>query len=135
LRVQVYWNYWSSYRVTLLLSLFQLSHNSTTGVSSFCNWLDANICLWLFQLLVGCLGGQSCSVPFCECSLASVTVSGLGASPGPSFLRLLSICILAVLLDRKNCRSGFWLWDGNPSLTWCPVFLLEVGSTSSLSPV
>jgi hypothetical protein len=34
--VQVNWDCWSSYRVTLLLSFFQLLPNSTTGVSSFC---------------------------------------------------------------------------------------------------
>ena len=34
--VQVNWDCWSSYWVTLLLSLFYLSPNSTTGARSFC---------------------------------------------------------------------------------------------------
>jgi hypothetical protein len=34
--VQISWDCWSSYRVTLLLSFFQLFPNSSTGVSSFC---------------------------------------------------------------------------------------------------
>jgi hypothetical protein len=34
--VQVNWDCWSSYRVTLLLTFFQLFPNSTTGVCSFC---------------------------------------------------------------------------------------------------
>ena len=39
-----------------LLSAFP---NSTTGVSCSVHWLSANICIWLFQLLVGSFGGQS----------------------------------------------------------------------------
>jgi hypothetical protein len=34
--VQVNWDCWSSYRVTFLLSFFQLFPNSITGVTSFC---------------------------------------------------------------------------------------------------
>jgi hypothetical protein len=41
------------------------------------HWLGANICIWLFQLLVGPLRGQSWQVPFCEHSITSVIVSGL----------------------------------------------------------
>ena len=49
---------------------------------------------------------------------------------------LFSIFVLAVLLDRNNSGSEFLTvgWQPNPS-TWCPVFLLEVYSTSSLSPL
>jgi hypothetical protein len=43
--------------------------------------LGANICIWLFQLLVGSLGGKSWTISFCEHSIASVIVSGLGPSP------------------------------------------------------
>ena len=35
-RIQVSWHCWSSYRVSLLLSFFQLFPNSTTGVPGFC---------------------------------------------------------------------------------------------------
>ena len=34
--VQVSWDCWSCYKVTLLLNFFQLYPNSTTGFSSFC---------------------------------------------------------------------------------------------------
>jgi hypothetical protein len=43
--------------------------------------VGANICIWLFQLLVESFGGQSWQIPFCEGSITSVIVSGLGASP------------------------------------------------------
>jgi hypothetical protein len=36
LEVQINWYCWSSYRVTFILSFFQFSPNSTTGVSSYC---------------------------------------------------------------------------------------------------
>jgi hypothetical protein len=52
--------------------------------------LGTNIWISLFQLLFGTSGGKSCQVTFCECSIASEIVSGLGTSPemdptGPSF--------------------------------------------------
>jgi hypothetical protein len=52
------------------------------------------------------------------------------------FLRLLSISIPAVISDRNNYGSEFLTmgWQ-HPSFSGCPVFLLEMGSTSSLSPL
>jgi hypothetical protein len=115
------------------------------GSASSVHWFSANISICLFQLLVKSFGGQSHKVPFWEHSIVSVIVSGLGASPwaGSHFvllldllhLRFFSISIPAVLSDRNNHGSGFCLWDGNPSLTWCPDFLLEVDSTSPLFPL
>jgi hypothetical protein len=52
LGVQVNWDCWSSYRDALLLSFFQFSPNSTTGVSSFCPLVRCKY-LHLTQLLVG----------------------------------------------------------------------------------
>jgi hypothetical protein len=51
-------------------------------------------------------------------------------------LRLSSIFVPAVLLDSNNFGSEFLNvgWQPHPS-TWCTVFLLEVVSTSSLSPL
>jgi hypothetical protein len=49
------------------------------------------------------------------------------------FLGLISISIPVILSVRKNNGSDLCLWDGNPIPHWCPVFLLEVGSISSLS--
>jgi hypothetical protein len=75
LGVQVNWDCWSSYRVPLLLSFFQLSPNSTTASV---HWLGANICdsaaCWVFQkaVMIG---------PFLWALVASIIVSGLGASP------------------------------------------------------
>jgi hypothetical protein len=54
----------------------------------------------------------------------------------PLFLSLFSIWVPAVLLDRDNSGSEFltvW-WQLHPS-TWHSAFLLEVDSTSSLSPL
>jgi hypothetical protein len=56
---QVNWDCWSSYRVTFLLSFFQLFPSSTTGSAASARWLGANICLWLFQLRVGSFRKQS----------------------------------------------------------------------------
>jgi hypothetical protein len=73
-------------------------------------------------------------------------VSGLGAFPwagshfepvtGPPFPQLFSSFVLAVLSDRNNSGSELLTvgWQPHPS-TWCPVFLLEVDSTSSLPPL
>jgi hypothetical protein len=57
--IQINWDCWYSYRVALLLSFTQPLPNSTTGVSASVHWLGANICIWLFQLLVGSFRGQS----------------------------------------------------------------------------
>jgi hypothetical protein len=80
-RVQINWDCWSSYRVTLLLSFSQPSLIQQQGSAFSVHWLCTNNCIWLFQLLVGSFGMWSFKVPFCECSIASVIVSGLGTSP------------------------------------------------------
>jgi hypothetical protein len=49
--VQINWDCWFSYGVTLLLSFFQSFPDSTTGINCFFP-LGANIFIWLFQLLV-----------------------------------------------------------------------------------
>jgi hypothetical protein len=85
IRVQVNWDWWSSYRVALLLSFLQSFPNSTTGVSCFCPLvrykylpLTLSAAWWVFQSAV-ILG------PFCECSIASVIVSGYWTWVGPLF--------------------------------------------------
>jgi len=57
--VQVVWDCWSSFRITPLLSFFQLSPNSTTGVTNFCpfvGWKYLHLTLsgacWAFQRAV-----------------------------------------------------------------------------------
>jgi hypothetical protein len=75
--VQVSWNCWSSYRVTLLLSFFQLFPNSITGVPRFfflvcCKYLH------LTQLLVGPPRRQPCYTPVCKHTIESVMVPDLG---------------------------------------------------------
>ena len=62
---QINWDWWSSYRITLLLSFFHPSLIQQQGSDDFDHWLGANICVWLFQLLVESFWGQSWQVPFC----------------------------------------------------------------------
>jgi len=52
------WDYWSSYRVALLLSFLQLSLIHPQGSAASVHWLGAHICIWLFQLLVESFGEQ-----------------------------------------------------------------------------
>ena len=59
LEVQINWDCWSSYRVSLLLSFLQPFSNSTTGVSSFCplvGWKYLHLTLpaacWVFGSVV-----------------------------------------------------------------------------------
>lgn len=63
-RVQINLECWSSYRVTFFLSFSQLSLISITGVSSFCQFVGANICICFFRSLMGSFGGQSWQVRF-----------------------------------------------------------------------
>jgi hypothetical protein len=56
--VQVSWDCCYSSRATLL-SFFQPSLIQPHGSAASVHWLGVNICIWLFQLLVGSLGGQS----------------------------------------------------------------------------
>jgi hypothetical protein len=62
--------------------------------------------------------------------------SHLGLSLNLLFLRLFSIFVPTVFSDRNNYESEFLTvgWQPHPS-TWCPAFLLEVGSISSLFPL
>ena len=57
--VQISWDCWSSYRVTLLLSFSQPSLIQQQGSAFSVHWLCTNNCIWLFQLLVGSFSGQS----------------------------------------------------------------------------
>jgi hypothetical protein len=55
---QVNWDCWSYYRVVHLLSFFQLFLIQPMESAAAVHWLGANICIWLFQLLVGYFVGQ-----------------------------------------------------------------------------
>ena len=98
------------------------SWNQQQGLAASVHRMGANICVWLFQLLVRSFGGQSWQIPFPEHSILSVIMSGLGLSTwagstlglllGLLFLRLLSISIPVILSDRNNYGSELWLWDG-----------------------
>jgi hypothetical protein len=50
--VQINWDCWSSYRITLLLGFFQPSLIQQQGSAAPVHWLGTNIYIWLFQLLV-----------------------------------------------------------------------------------
>ena len=58
--VQTNWDFWSSYRIALLLSFFQPSLIQQQGSAASVPWLGANICIWLFQLLVEFSWVHSC---------------------------------------------------------------------------
>ena len=127
--VQINWDFWSSYRISLL-SFFQPSQNQQQGSATSVHWLDANICIWLsaacwvFQIAV-------MIDPFLWvlCSLSKCQALGPPLELDPTlvlsldilFLRLLSIFIFVVLSDRNNYASEFWLWDANslPHLMPC----------------
>jgi hypothetical protein len=88
--------------------------------------LGANICIWLFQLLVESFRGQSwsffVSVPQTQWLSNSVRSWDFPLSWillwcscwTFFFLGLLSISIPVILSDRNNYGSELWLWDGNP---------------------
>jgi hypothetical protein len=59
LKVHMNWDCWSSYRIALLLSFFHPSLIQQQGSAASVHWLGANICIWLFQLLVGSSRVQS----------------------------------------------------------------------------
>jgi hypothetical protein len=56
---QVSWDCWSFYRIAILFSFFKPPLIQQQGSSASVHWLGANICIWLFQLLVGSFWGQS----------------------------------------------------------------------------
>jgi hypothetical protein len=62
---------------------FSLIQQQSSAASLHC--LGVNICIWLFQLLVGSFRGQSWWVPFSEHTIASAIISGLGAFPWTGF--------------------------------------------------
>jgi hypothetical protein len=49
--VQINWDCWSSYRITLLLSFFLPSLIQQQGPAASVHWLGTNICTWLSCLL------------------------------------------------------------------------------------
>jgi hypothetical protein len=93
--IQINWDCWSSYRISLLLSFFQTSLFNNRGqllLSTVWVQISASDS---FSCLLDLSGWQSWQIPFWEYSTASVIGSCLGASPwagahfgsvtGPSF--------------------------------------------------
>jgi hypothetical protein len=62
--VQITWDCLSSNRIALLLSFFQPSLIQQEGSAASVNWLGANICIWLFNCLLGLSGGAFMIGPF-----------------------------------------------------------------------
>jgi hypothetical protein len=144
LGVQVNWDCWSSYRVSLLLIFLHLFSNSTTGISSFYSlvgckylYLPLSAPCWVFQRAVirgpflWALHSLSNSVRPWDLPLNWIPF-WLSLD---IFLRFLYISIPVILSDRNNYGSEFDSRVAAPSLNWCPIFLMEVGSTSSFSPL
>ena len=144
--VQINWNWWSSYRITLLHSFFQHFPNSTTGVSSFCPLvgckylhLTLSCACWVFLSAV-VLGPflwvlyslsnsfRLWDLPFSWIPLwtCNWTFFFSGSSPFPSLQFFQTVTIMSQRCDGRMAT---------PILPWCLVFLLEVSSTSSLSPL
>ena len=141
--VHVSWDYRSFNRFALLFSFFQLFSSSTNGVLSLFPLLQnkylhltLSASWWVFQraLMIGPLFwaqlSMSNSVRPCRLPLGG---SQFGLVTRHPFLRLFSIFVPAFLSDSNSSGSEFFTvgWQPHPS-TWCPLFLLEVGSTSSL---
>jgi hypothetical protein len=61
---QIIWGCWSSYRIAFLLSFFQPSLIQKQGSVAFVHWIGVNICIWLFQMLLGYFRQQSWIGPF-----------------------------------------------------------------------
>jgi hypothetical protein len=144
--VQVNWDYWSSCRVTFLLSFFQLFSNSTTGVNIFCPLIGCKYltltlspACWVFQMAVmigpflWALHSFHNNVRLWDPPLSWIPLWAChwtfflsGSSPFP----LLQFFQTGIIMSQSfDCGME------NLSLTWCPVLLLEMGSTSSLSPM
>ena len=51
--LQINWDCWSSYRITLPLSYFQPSLIQQQGSAASVHWLSANICIWLSAVCWG----------------------------------------------------------------------------------
>jgi hypothetical protein len=144
LEVQVSWDWWSSYRVALLLTFFQFSPNSTTVITSFCPLvgckylhltLSAAYCFFWRAVMIGPFlrGLHSLSnsirpwslplswTPLWVCHWTFFS-SDFSPFPSPQFFQRAT-----VMSQTFDCGMA------TPSLTWCPVFLLEVGSIRPLS--
>jgi hypothetical protein len=144
LRVQASWDCWFSVGSPSSSASSRFSLVQPQGSLASFHWLGVSICTWLFQMLIGPIRGQPNQAPARKHTIASVTVSGPGASPwaesqigpatGPPFPRLFFSFVPAVPLDRDNSGSEFLAvgWQPHPS-TWCPILLLEVDSISFLS--
>ena len=112
-------------RPTMLLSSsssswFSIIETQCSAASVY--WLGANICIWLSCLLDFSEGSHNMPL-FCECSIASIIVSGLRTSPwagsntgpvagshfrqGPLHFHSCSS------FSRNNYGSEFWMWHGN----------------------
>jgi hypothetical protein len=132
---------WSYYKVFLLLSFFQLFPNSTTGVSSFCSLVP---CKYLHLTLSAAYWGFRNAVRISSflwvLHSLSIIVSGLGTSDWagshfgpptkPFFFSSGSSLFppLQFLLTGTIMGQSFDCGIATPSLTWCSVFLLKVGS-------
>ena len=121
---QVRWDCWSCYRVTLLLSVFQLFPNSTIAVSSFCPLVG---CKYLNLTLSSAswLCWRTAMIDlFCEHSIASVIVWDLRSSPWsgfqfwpvaePPFPQALHFLSLQFFHTGTIMDESFWLSDSNP---------------------
>jgi hypothetical protein len=97
---QINWDCWSSCSIALLLSFFQPFLIQQQGSAASDHWLGVYICIWLFQLLVGCWGFLGTS-PW-----VGIT---LGLSLDLLFLRLLSISFCMNCLRRPDRRLSFLL--------------------------
>jgi hypothetical protein len=123
---QVSWDCWSFYRVAILLSLFQLFSNSTTGVSSSyklvgCKYLHVTLsaaCWVLGEVTIGlflwALHSISNSVRLWAPLPASPARFQLGPATGPPLpLAYLQFCPFSSF-RQKQLWVRVWLWDGNP---------------------
>jgi hypothetical protein len=117
------WDCWSSYRIALL-SFFQPSLIQQQGSAASVHWLGVNICMWLLERLVVSSRVQSCLVPFCEHSLASVIVTGFRTSPwaGSHFRHITrpSFPQVSLYFDPCNSFKQEQLWVRVVAMGWPP---------------
>jgi hypothetical protein len=132
----VIWDRWSSYRVSFLLSFFQLFPNSTTGFTSYCLLVG---CKYLHLTLSAAFWAFWKAVMICKHTIAPLIVSGLeiflwaesqfGPETRPPFPQaFLHICLCSSfrqeLLWVRVSVCGMAI---HPS-TWCPC--LSTGGAS-----
>jgi hypothetical protein len=141
-RVQVNLDCWSSYMVVLFLSFFQPFPNLTTGISSSCplvgcKYLHLTVCvgsfrrtvmlgpfLWVLHSLSNSVRSWVLPLSWIPLWACHWTFFSSGSSPFPS---------LQFFQTGANMGQSFDYGMATPSLIWCPVFPLDVGSVSSLS--